>query len=380
MPRRATSSRSCAGTARSAGSTSRPAPSSSAGRPAALGHRLRRHRAQAGRGADQEPRLPRRPHRPAQPPALQRPPLRGRGPGPPPAHRGWPSSSWTSTASRSSTTRSATAWATGCCRRWRSACRRACARATPWPASGGDEFILLLPGIGARGGRGQGGGEDPGDAEAPRPPRGPRAVRDRQHRASASIPRTGSTSRRLVKNADTAMYRAKEQGRDNFQLYTHAMNETRGGAAGAGEQPAQGARPRTSWSLHYQPLLDLATGQACTAWRRCCAGTTPSAGSCCPREFMHLAEITGLIVPIGPWTLRTACAQAQALAGAGASRACTVAVNLSARQFQQPDLVDAGQARAATRPACPPSLASTSRSPRPTPCRTRRRPSRPCAS
>ena len=116
------------------------------------------------------------------------------------------------------------------------------------------------------------------------------------------------------------MYRAKEQGRDNYQLYTPAMNETRGGAAGAGEQPAQGARPAASCVLHYQPLLDLATGQRA---RRggAAALAAPGARACVlPGEFMPLAEITGLIVPMGAWIAAHGLRPGAGLAGAGASR------------------------------------------------------------
>ena len=167
-----------------------------------------------------------------------------------------------------------------------SGCRRACARATPWPGSAATSSSCSCP--------------------ASRGPRTRPRWRRRSSRrcsspsasraascssppasASASTPRTALDVETLVKNADTAMYRAKEQGRDNYQLYTHAMNETRGGAARAGEQPAQGARPATSCVLHYQPLLDLGTGQR--ARRGGAAALEPSRAraSSLPAEFMQ---------------------------------------------------------------------------------------------
>ena len=212
------------------------------GQPGRARHRLRHHRAQAGRGADQEPRLPRRADRPAQPPALHRPPRRRGRPGPPRSASAWPCSSSTSTASRSSTTRWATASATACCRRWPSGCRPACARATRWPAWAATSSPCSCPASTAR-------------TTWPRwrrrswrPCSSPFRLEGRELFVTASIgislyPEDGADAETLVKNADTAMYRAKEQGRDNYQLYTPAMNETRRGAPGRWRAACAGRSP-----------------------------------------------------------------------------------------------------------------------------------------
>jgi diguanylate cyclase (GGDEF)-like protein/PAS domain S-box-containing protein len=200
---------------------------------------------------------------------------------------------------------------------------------------GGDEFILLLPGIGRA--------EDAAKVAEKilETLKFPVRLEDRELFVTASIgislyPEDGFDVESLIKNADTAMYRAKEQGRDNFQLYTHAMNETAVERLGL-ESSLRKALPGGQLVLHYQPLLDLTTGkvhgvEALLRWNH------PDRGLVLPAEFLNLAEITSLIVPMGPWTLRTACARARAWQEQG-HPSLTVAVNLSARQFQQPDLV-----------------------------------------
>jgi len=131
------------------------------------------------------------------------------------------------------------------------------------------------------------------------------------------------------------MYRAKEHGRDNYQLYTPAMN------ASALERLALESNLRKALAqdelvLYYQPILDLAhrrvhAVEALLRWRH------PELGLISPSEFIPLAEVTGIIFQIGPWVLRTACAQARAWQGLHPG--LNVAVNLSARQFQEADLV-----------------------------------------
>ena len=152
----------------------------------------------------------------------------------------------------------------------------------------------------------------------------------------AIYPADGESAEDLVRNADTAMYRAKEQGRDNCQLYAPAMN------AKALERLSLENRLRQAIQnqelvLQYQPLIDLETGQirgaeALVRWQH------PDLGLLPPGEFISLAELSGLIVPIGEWVLRTACAQARAWQLAGFPH-LTMAVNLSARQFLQSDLL-----------------------------------------
>ena len=201
---------------------------------------------------------------------------------------------------------------------------------------GGDEFILLLPGI-AR-------AEDIAKVAEKilDSLRLPFRLEGRDLFVTASIglslyPEDGLDGETLVKNADIAMYRAKEQGRDNYQLYTHAMNE-RAVERLALESSLRKALAHGELLLHYQPLLDLSTGrvhgvEALLRWEH------PESGIVYPGEFMHLAEVTSLILPIGVWTLRTACAQVKRWQEEGHPHLC-VAVNLSARQFQQPEVVD----------------------------------------
>ena len=200
---------------------------------------------------------------------------------------------------------------------------------------GGDEFILLLPGI-AR-------AEDAARVaeKVMESLKLPFRVESRELYVTASLgislyPDDGLDADTLVKNADTAMYRAKEQGRDNFQLYTHAMNATAVERL-ALESSLRRALAQGEFELLYQPLLDIGTGrvhgvEALLRWRH------PERGLILPGEFIHLAEITSLIVPMGPWILRTACAQARVWQLAGHPN-LNVAVNISARQFQHPDLM-----------------------------------------
>jgi diguanylate cyclase (GGDEF)-like protein len=150
------------------------------------------------------------------------------------------------------------------------------------------------------------------------------------------FPADGRNPEALLKNADTAMYRAKEQGRDNFQLYTPAMNATALERL-ALENMLRRAVTQGELVLHYQPLIRIDDGavfaaEALIRWNH------PELGQIQPAQFIPAAEMSGLILPIGEWVLRTACAQMkkwQDLHGARLS----VAVNLSARQFLQPGLI-----------------------------------------
>jgi diguanylate cyclase (GGDEF)-like protein/PAS domain S-box-containing protein len=144
-------------------------------------------------------------------------------------------------------------------------------------------------------------------------------------------PRDGRDLDTLLKNADTAMYRAKESGRNNFQFYTPAMNQ-RVNQRLSLERKLRQALANEEFELHYQPNVDLASGkivgiEALLRWR-------PSGGeTVAPSTFIPLAEETGLIVPIGEWVLSTACAHNKALQDAGLPP-LRVAVNISARQFE----------------------------------------------
>jgi EAL domain-containing protein (putative c-di-GMP-specific phosphodiesterase class I) len=138
-----------------------------------------------------------------------------------------------------------------------------------------------------------------------------------------------------MKNADIAMYRAKEQGKNNYQFYSAQMNVHTLERL-AMESDLRRALERDEFVLHYQPKIDLASSaiggmEALLRWRH------PVKGLVQPAQFIPLAEETGLIVPIGQWVLRTACAQTKAWQARGLQ--LRVAVNLSARQFSQESLL-----------------------------------------
>ena len=149
-------------------------------------------------------------------------------------------------------------------------------------------------------------------------------------------PNDGENAETLLRNADTAMYRAKAQGRDIYQLYTASMN-ARALEQLTLENALRGAMGRGEFVVHYQPVVDMMSGrieamETVLRWRH------PELGILLPSNFIVLAETTGLIVPIGEWVLRSACAQMREwqAQGYGGLRA---AVNLSVRQLQHPELV-----------------------------------------
>ena len=140
----------------------------------------------------------------------------------------------------------------------------------------------------------------------------------------------------LLKNADVAMYRAKEHGRDNFQFYTPEMNDLANERL-ALEHSLRRALERNELLLHYQPKVDLGTGrivgaEALLRWQH------PEWGLIAPERFIPIAEETGLIVQIGAWVIRTACNQARQWQDAGLPPVI-MSVNLSARQFRQESFV-----------------------------------------
>lgn len=150
-------------------------------------------------------------------------------------------------------------------------------------------------------------------------------------------PEDGEDPETLLKNADIAMYRAKEQGRNACQLYSPALN-AKASERLTLENALRHALEREELLLLYQPKVDLATGkiiglEALVRWKH------PQWGLVSPADFIPLAEETGLIVPIGEWVLWTACAQNKAWQEAGFPP-IRIAVNLSARQFNKQNFAE----------------------------------------
>ena len=139
-----------------------------------------------------------------------------------------------------------------------------------------------------------------------------------------------------MKNADMAMYLAKEAGKNNYQFYS-AEIQTRSLEKRAIETQLRNALAREEFSLHYQAKVDLKT-KAITGVEALLRWTNPDLGSVTPVQFIPVAEETGLIIPIGKWVLKTACRQNVAWQQAGLPPVC-MAVNLSPRQFADPDLI-----------------------------------------
>jgi EAL domain-containing protein (putative c-di-GMP-specific phosphodiesterase class I) len=153
----------------------------------------------------------------------------------------------------------------------------------------------------------------------------------------STYPDDGKDAQALLKNADIAMYRAKDRGRDNFQFYSSEMN-VHSVERLAMESGLRLALERGEFLLHYQPKVEINTGrmvgmEALIRWQH------PKLGLVFPEQFIPLAEETGLIVPIGEWALRAACSQNRAWQQQG-MRPLRVAVNLSARQFTHDGLLE----------------------------------------
>ncbi len=152
----------------------------------------------------------------------------------------------------------------------------------------------------------------------------------------ALAPYDGEDAETLLKNADAAMYKAKQKGRNNYQFYTRAIGNKASERLTL-ENHLYRALENSEFLLHYQPQIDINTGkivavEALVRWEH------PERGFMAPDQFIPLAEETGLICQIDEWVLRTACLQNRAwqLLGLPPMR---VAVNLSARQFQQNNTV-----------------------------------------
>jgi diguanylate cyclase (GGDEF)-like protein/PAS domain S-box-containing protein len=148
------------------------------------------------------------------------------------------------------------------------------------------------------------------------------------------FPDHGESGEILIKNADAAMYSAKEKGRNNFRFFTETMNAEVEERLTL-ENSLRLALERNELFLVYQPQMDMATGniiglEALLRWQH------PELGLVPPDRFIRIAENSGLIMPIGEWVLRTACSQTRKWQDEGHA-AVSVAVNVSAVQFRQED-------------------------------------------
>ena len=149
-------------------------------------------------------------------------------------------------------------------------------------------------------------------------------------------PADGSTVQALLQNADSAMYKAKERGRNNYQFFTQDMH-TKAMKRLSSENALRRALRNNEMVLHYQPQFDTREGgivgvEALVRWQ------DPQVGLVPPGEFIHLAEETGLIVPLGQWVLEEACRQVGVWYKSSRGRRLHVAVNLSVRQFTMQNL------------------------------------------
>ncbi len=150
------------------------------------------------------------------------------------------------------------------------------------------------------------------------------------------FPNDGTDVETLLKNADTAMYHAKDAGRNCYQFYSNAMNASAVERLSL-ENNLRKALERGEFLLHYQPLVDVDAGrimgaEALIRWRHATLGLVP------PADFIPLAEETGLILPIGEWVLRNAATQCRAWRDTGLGD-LIMSVNLSGSQFRQQQFV-----------------------------------------
>jgi len=199
--------------------------------------------------------------------------------------------------------------------------------------TGGDEFVIVLP-------------EVKRSADAANVAQKlienlsqPIKIEERELTVTPSIgisvfPDDGRDAETLIRNADAAMYHAKEMGRANYQFFTEQMNLTASRRLVL-ENDLRRALSRGELRVHYQPIVDAKSGkvaghEALVRWQH------PERGLVYPVEFIQVAEDTGLILKIGEWVLKEACRWATFI---GIERGLPVSVNLSARQFNDPKLV-----------------------------------------
>ncbi len=197
---------------------------------------------------------------------------------------------------------------------------------------GGDEFTIVLEGLND--------GMDAAEAAQTvlAAVARPYQIMSRELFVSASIgialyPADGTSAETLLMNADAAMYRAKESGRSTFQFFTEDINASARDRLEL-ESQLRRALDRGEFALHYQPQINSRSGQV-VGFEALLRWTSPTRGPVPPGIFIPILEESGLIVPVGEWVLREACAWASRLPDGDA---ILISVNLSARQFRHAEL------------------------------------------
>ncbi|MBD2519607.1 EAL domain-containing protein [Nostoc sp. FACHB-973] len=153
----------------------------------------------------------------------------------------------------------------------------------------------------------------------------------------ALLDRNSPDAETLIQHADTALYHAKDKGRNNYQFYSASLSAKNPELLTL-EKSLRYALERKEFSVYYQPRVNITTGEI-TGMEALLRWQHPDMGLVAPSVFIPLAEQSGLIVPIGEWVLRTACKQNKTWQDAGLPP-LMIAVNLSLKQFRQPQLVE----------------------------------------
>jgi diguanylate cyclase (GGDEF)-like protein/PAS domain S-box-containing protein len=201
--------------------------------------------------------------------------------------------------------------------------------------AGGDEFVVVMPDITTV--------EDVNQCAANLVARLAPEISIEEHlvQLTASVgvcifPDFAADAKHLLKRADSAMYAAKENGRNQYQIFSESMLQETTERLTM-EHALRHALANGEFNMHYQPQISLTTG-AVTGMEALLRWSHPKLGHIPPAQFIPLAEETGLIVPIGEWAFMTSCCEAKAIQDE-LGLDLTISVNLSPRQFQQKNLV-----------------------------------------
>jgi diguanylate cyclase (GGDEF)-like protein/PAS domain S-box-containing protein len=200
---------------------------------------------------------------------------------------------------------------------------------------GGDEFVILLSEVAHAGDAGVKAGKILSALSAPF------EMEQNTLRITGSIgvstcPEDGQSAELLIRNADLAMYQAKEKGRSNYQFYEKGMN-VRAVERQSIEGDLRCALEKDEFVMHYQPKIDLKTG-AITGVEALIRWNHPERGLVGPLQFISIAEDCGLMLPIGKWVLRESCRQAKAWQDAGLPPV-EMAVNVSSVEFRNDEFL-----------------------------------------